>query len=69
MQLYFKKLLPHFIVLVLFIITSLIYFNPVLQGKQIFQSDIVQIRDEHADHTFKSGTCVLSGRGQLANVE
>jgi hypothetical protein len=42
MQLYFKKFLPHLVVLVLFIVTSLIYFNPVLQGKEIFQSDIVQ---------------------------
>jgi hypothetical protein len=42
MQLYFKKFLPHLVVLVLFIVTSLFYFNPVLQGKKIFQSDIVQ---------------------------
>lgn len=37
-----KKFLPHFVVLILFIITSLAYFSPVLQGKAIFQSDIVQ---------------------------
>ena len=36
------KLLPHFIVLILFVIISLAYFSPVLQGKKIFQSDIVQ---------------------------
>lgn len=36
------KLLPHFIVLILFVIISLSYFSPVLQGKKIFQSDIVQ---------------------------
>ena len=36
------KFLPHFIVLVLFVIISLAYFSPVLQGKKIFQSDIVQ---------------------------
>ena len=42
MQLYFKKFLPHLVVLVLFVVTSLIYFSPVLQGKKIFQSDIVQ---------------------------
>ena len=39
---YFKKFLPHLVVLVLFIIASLAYFSPVLQGKKIFQSDIVQ---------------------------
>lgn len=37
-----KKLLPHLVVCLLFIIAALAYFNPVLQGKKIFQSDIVQ---------------------------
>lgn len=37
-----KKVLPHFIVLVLFTFASLAYFSPVLQNKMIFQSDIVQ---------------------------
>ena len=37
-----KGFLPHVIVLILFVIASLAYFNPVLQGKKIFQSDIVQ---------------------------
>lgn len=37
-----KKLLPHILVLVGFVIISLFYFSPVLQGKKIFQSDIVQ---------------------------
>ncbi len=38
----YKKFLPHLVVFVLFIIASLAYFNPVLQGKKILQSDIVQ---------------------------
>ena len=42
MNLDFKKLFPHAIAILLFIIASLIYFSPVLQGKKIFQSDIVQ---------------------------
>ncbi len=42
MQPAFKKILPHLVVFVLFIVASLAYFNPVLQGKKIFQSDIVQ---------------------------
>lgn len=42
MQFDFKKFLPHLGVIVLFIIASLAYFNPVLQGKVIYQSDIVQ---------------------------
>ncbi len=37
-----KGLLPHLLVVVGFIIISLTYFSPVLQGKEIFQSDIVQ---------------------------
>src|SRR5690606_31655513 len=37
----FKKFLPHILVLVGFVIISLAYFSPVLQGKSIYQSDIV----------------------------
>lgn len=42
MQPNYKKFLPHLIVFILFVVASLAYFNPVLQGKKIFQSDIVQ---------------------------
>ncbi len=37
-----KKFYPHALALVGFILISCIYFYPVLQGKKIFQSDIVQ---------------------------
>lgn len=37
-----QKLYPHAIILLGFVLISLIYFYPVLQGKQISQSDIVQ---------------------------
>ncbi len=37
----FKKLLPHILVLIGFIVIALAYFSPVLQGKQIQQSDIM----------------------------
>ena len=40
MQFNIKKLFPHLLVLVGFIIISLAYFSPVLKGKEIFQSDI-----------------------------
>lgn len=40
----FKKIIPHLVVLLIFIIASLAYFNPVLSGKKIFQSDIQQSR-------------------------
>ncbi len=36
-----KKVLPHLFILVGFVVISLAYFSPVLQGKKIFQSDIV----------------------------
>ena len=38
----YKKLIPYAITLVVFAIISLLYFNPVLSGKQIKQSDITQ---------------------------
>ena len=37
-----KKIIPHFIVIGLFALISLAFFYPVLQGKAILQSDIVQ---------------------------
>ena len=37
-----KQFLPHLLVLAGFILLSLFYFNPVLQGKEIYQSDIIQ---------------------------
>ncbi len=42
MQFSLKKILPHILVLAGFVILSLAYFSPVLKGKQIFQSDIMQ---------------------------
>ncbi|MGC1473061.1 MAG: YfhO family protein [Psychroserpens sp.] len=36
-----KKFLPHLLVLIGFIVVSLAYFSPVLQGKEINQSDIM----------------------------
>lgn len=37
-----KKLYPHALAIFGFVFISLLYFYPVLQGKQIFQSDIAQ---------------------------
>ena len=42
MKFSFKTILPHLIIIVGFVLASLLYFSPVLQGKQIFQSDIMQ---------------------------
>ncbi|WP_028887764.1 YfhO family protein [Tenacibaculum ovolyticum] len=38
----FKKYIPHAIAIAVFAIISLLYFNPVLSGKQIKQNDITQ---------------------------
>ena len=37
-----KQFLPHLLVFLGFVAIALFYFNPVLKGKEIFQSDIVQ---------------------------
>src|SRR5690554_14909 len=42
MQSNLRRILPHVGVILVFVIASIAYFNPVLQGKKIFQSDIVQ---------------------------
>ena len=44
MKLSVKAIVTNLIVLTLFIIASLAYFSPVLQGKAIFQSDIAQYK-------------------------
>ena len=40
----FKKILPYLIAILTFVIISLAYFSPVLEGKKLFQSDIAQFR-------------------------
>jgi len=37
-----QKFYPHLLAILGFILISLVYFSPVLQGKTIYQSDIVQ---------------------------
>lgn len=44
MKLFPKALITHLCVVGLFILTALVYFYPVLQGKAIFQSDIAQYK-------------------------
>ncbi|AZQ44238.1 YfhO family protein [Nonlabens ponticola] len=40
----FKKIAPHLVVFVIFIIAALAYFHPVLSNKKLYQSDIVQYK-------------------------
>jgi hypothetical protein len=53
----YKKIIPYGIAIVIFVLAALIYFSPVLEGKKILQSDIVQftgmskeIQDYRAEH-------------------
>ncbi|MCF7569066.1 hypothetical protein L3X37_11920 [Sabulilitoribacter arenilitoris] len=58
MQFSLKKILPHLLVLVGFVVLSLAYFSPVLKGKQILQSDIVQyigMSKQQKDFRVKTG--------------
>lgn len=53
-----SKYFPHLLVLLFFCLVSLAYFNPVLQGKKIFQSDIVQytgMAKQHNDFRAETG--------------
>ncbi|WP_298238322.1 YfhO family protein [uncultured Algibacter sp.] len=57
MQFSIKRILPHVLVIVGFIIISLAYFSPVLKGKQILQSDIVHyIGESKQQKDFKTKT-------------
>ncbi|SHG34027.1 YfhO family protein [Flagellimonas flava] len=44
MNLSFKAVVTHLCVIAFFLLASLVYFYPVLQGKAIFQSDIAQYK-------------------------
>lgn len=39
-----KSFLPYLVAILIFVIASLAYFSPVLDGKELFQSDIAQFR-------------------------
>ena len=59
MQNSFKKILPHLVVLILFVIASLAYFSPVLSGKTIYQNDIAQyvgMSKQQKDYKEATGT-------------
>ena len=54
-----KKYTKHFFVFIGFILLSVGYFSPILQGKKIFQSDIVQytgMAKQHIDFRADNGT-------------
>ena len=41
---FFKKVIPHFIITQTFVIISLLFYYPLLSGKKLVQSDIVQYK-------------------------
>ena len=51
MQPSFNRFIRHFFVLVFLAVVALLYFHPVLQGKAIYQSDIVQYRGMAREQT------------------
>ncbi|HET8809911.1 MAG TPA: YfhO family protein [Flavobacteriaceae bacterium] len=58
MKIDYKKFVPHILVLLAFIAIAVAYFNPVLQGKVIYQSDIAQytgMAEEQNDFREKTG--------------
>lgn len=53
-----KKALPHLIVLVSFLLVTLAYFSPIIEGKQIKQQDVLNYKGmakEIMDHREKAG--------------
>jgi len=54
----FKKLLPYLAAVVIFLVITMTYFSPLLEGKKIFQSDIAQFKGmskEIVDFRAKTG--------------
>ncbi|MDO7171327.1 YfhO family protein [Mariniflexile sp. AS56] len=71
MQFSIKKLLPHFLVILGFVVISLAYFNPVLKGEQIFQSDIMQyigMSKQQKDFKEKTGEETYWTNGAFAGM-
>ncbi|SNS36175.1 YfhO family protein [Dokdonia pacifica] len=58
MNFQFKRFLPHLFVVFGFIVISLLYFNPVLSGKMIYQNDIKLyegMAKQQNDHRLQTG--------------
>jgi len=56
----YKKNVPHILSILIFMAVALIYFSPVLQGKVLNQSDLVQAKGmEHEREVYKQkdGRC------------
>ncbi|MEI7664370.1 MAG: hypothetical protein WCK34_19335, partial [Bacteroidota bacterium] len=54
----FKKFFPYLAAIAIFLVVTLVYFSPLLEGKKILQSDIVNFKGvskEIVDHRAKTG--------------
>jgi hypothetical protein len=54
----FKKIVPYLAAIVIFLVITMIYFSPLLEGKRILQSDIIQFKGmskEIVDFRAKTG--------------
>lgn len=70
MNLNFKNLLPHIAAIVIFLLTSIIYFLPQLQGKTLRQTDIIQYKamsSEISDYE-KKGEVILWTNSQFSGM-
>ncbi len=67
----FKKILPYLVALVVFVGISLAYFSPVLDGKQLRQSDIIHYKgtaQESTDFRTKTGEEALWTNSQFGGM-
>ncbi|WP_224482937.1 YfhO family protein [Robertkochia aurantiaca] len=70
-----KNVLPHVAVFFLFVLAATLYFSPVLQGKKIFQSDIIQYigmaseRDAYKDQTGEESYWTNSAFGGMPTYQ
>ncbi|HHH52214.1 MAG TPA: hypothetical protein ENK91_01020, partial [Bacteroidetes bacterium] len=62
MKFEFKKLIPHIIVILVFVVINIIYFLPQFQGKTLYQGDIINhkaMSKEAVDFQKKTGEVTL----------
>ena len=67
----FRKLLPHIIVVAVFLIVATIYCRPVLQGKVLHQEDVVQwqaMAKNQFDYKAKHGHFPLWTNGMFSGM-
>jgi hypothetical protein len=67
----FKKILPHLVAIIVFLVLSAVYFSPQLEGKRIQQGDIVQyeaMQKEVVEFEEKTGETIYWNNGMFAGM-